>query len=133
MLIHSSCCVQSEKEEAERRNQPDDEGWVTVGRGGRNPAAPRLDAAELQERRRKKKKVRLKYMPCNKANFTIQKLLRVQLLSKMCSTVSHWTERELKIFHRDPKINFKWIYPHFPDLCNARVMSNRVSFSLKTL
>ncbi|KAL9956983.1 hypothetical protein ACROYT_G038555 [Oculina patagonica] len=46
----------SEQEEAEARNQPDDEGWVTVGRGGRNPAAPRLDAAELQERRKKKKK-----------------------------------------------------------------------------
>ena len=89
ILIHSSSCVQSEKEEAEARNQPDDEGWVTVGRGGRNPAAPRLDAAELQERRRKKKKVRLKYMHCNNANFTIQKLLRVQLLSEMCSTVSH--------------------------------------------
>lgn len=75
LLIHSSSGVQSEKEEAEARNQPDDEGWVTVGRGGRNPAAPRLDAAELQERRRKKKKVRLKYMRCNKTNFTIQKLL----------------------------------------------------------
>jgi len=47
---------QSEMEEADARNQPDDEGWVTVGRGGRNPAAPRLDAAELQERRKKKKK-----------------------------------------------------------------------------
>jgi len=32
---------------------------VTVGRTGRNPAAPRLDAAELQERRNKKKKVYL--------------------------------------------------------------------------
>ena len=62
MLI-SCCCLtyhsQSEKEEAESRNQADDEGWVTVGRGGRNPAAPRLDATELQERKKKKKKVRL--------------------------------------------------------------------------
>lgn len=46
-----------DKEEADSQNQPDDEGWVTVGRSGRNPAAPRLDAAELQERRKKKKKV----------------------------------------------------------------------------
>jgi len=47
---------QLDKEAAEAQNQPDDEGWVTVGRTGRNPAAPRLDAAELQERRNKKKK-----------------------------------------------------------------------------
>jgi len=60
-------------EEADARNQPDDEGWVTVGRGGRNPAAPRLDAAELQERRKKKKKVRLQ---CKTTHFTIQKLLQ---------------------------------------------------------
>ena len=46
-----------DKEAADAQNQPDDEGWVTVGRSGRNPAAPRLDAAELQERRNKKKKV----------------------------------------------------------------------------
>ena len=46
-----------DEEEADSQNQPDDEGWVTVGRSGRNPGAPRLDAAELQERRKKKKKV----------------------------------------------------------------------------
>lgn len=46
----------SERVEAESRNQADDEGWVTVGRGGRNPAAPRLDATELWERKKRKKK-----------------------------------------------------------------------------
>ena len=46
-----------DKETAEAQNQPDDEGWVTVGRSGRNPAAPRLDPAELEEKRKKKKKV----------------------------------------------------------------------------
>lgn len=47
---------QLDKEAAETQNQPDDEGWVTVGRSGRNPAAPRLDAAEIQERKKNKKK-----------------------------------------------------------------------------
>ncbi|CAH3190856.1 unnamed protein product [Porites evermanni] len=47
---------QMDKEAAEALNQPDDEGWVTVGRSGRNPAAPRLDPAELEEKRKKKKK-----------------------------------------------------------------------------
>ena len=46
-----------DKEAAEAQNQPDEEGWVTVGRSGRNPAAPRLDPAELEEKRKKKKKV----------------------------------------------------------------------------
>ncbi|XP_058941517.2 ribosomal RNA-processing protein 7 homolog A-like [Pocillopora verrucosa] len=46
----------TEREEAESRNQADDEGWVTVGRGGRNPAAPRLDVTELRERKKRKKK-----------------------------------------------------------------------------
>ena len=41
-----------DKEAAEAQNQPDDEGWVTVGRSGRNPAAPRLDPAELEEKRK---------------------------------------------------------------------------------
>lgn len=63
-------------EEADARNQPDDEGWVTVGRGGRNPAAPRLDAAELQERRKKKKKVSLISLQCKTTRVTIQKLLQ---------------------------------------------------------
>ena len=30
---------------------------MTVGRGGRNPAAPRLDVNELRERKKRKKKV----------------------------------------------------------------------------
>ena len=30
---------------------------MTVGRGGRNPAAPRLDVNELGERKKRKKKV----------------------------------------------------------------------------
>lgn len=46
-----------DKEAAEAQNQPDEEGWVTVGRSGRNPATPRLDPAELEEKRKKKKKV----------------------------------------------------------------------------
>ncbi|XP_068674267.1 ribosomal RNA-processing protein 7 homolog A-like [Montipora foliosa] len=47
---------QSDKEAADTLNKPDDEGWVTVGRSGRNPAARRIDADKLHERRKKKKK-----------------------------------------------------------------------------
>ena len=45
------------KEEAKKtRGQPDEEGWITVGRGGRKPAAPRIDKKAIEEQQKKKKK-----------------------------------------------------------------------------
>lgn len=43
------------KDKAETEGQPDEEGWVTVGRRGRKPGAARIDAAEIQENKKKKK------------------------------------------------------------------------------
>ena len=45
-----------EKEKAKRlQSEPDEEGWVTIGKGGRKPGASKVEAAELLERRKKKK------------------------------------------------------------------------------
>lgn len=47
-----------EKEEAKRlQSEPDDEGWITIGKGGRKPGASKVDAAELLEKKKKKQKV----------------------------------------------------------------------------
>lgn len=46
---------QLDKEAAEARNQPDEEGWITVGSSGRKAGARIKDVIELQERRKKKK------------------------------------------------------------------------------
>lgn len=43
--------------EEESRGQPDEDGWITVGKGGRKPAASQKDAAELKEKKKKKKQV----------------------------------------------------------------------------
>ena len=44
------------KEKAKRlQSEPDEEGWVTVGKGGRKPGASKVEAAELMEKRKKKK------------------------------------------------------------------------------
>ena len=37
------------------QSEPDEEGWVTIGKGGRKPGASKVEAAELLERRKKKK------------------------------------------------------------------------------
>ena len=55
-----SCLTQffqmQEKEKAERlQSEPDEEGWVTIGKGGRKPGASKVEAAELLERKKKKK------------------------------------------------------------------------------
>lgn len=42
------------------QSEPDEEGWVTVGKGGRKPGATKVDIVELQERK-KKKKQKVKY------------------------------------------------------------------------
>ena len=45
-----------EKEKAKRlQSEPDEEGWVTIGKGGRKPGASKVEAAELLERKKKKK------------------------------------------------------------------------------
>ncbi|KAK3725003.1 hypothetical protein QZH41_017483, partial [Actinostola sp. cb2023] len=41
--------------EDKARGQPDDEGWVTVGKGGRKPGASQIDSSELKEKKNKKK------------------------------------------------------------------------------
>lgn len=49
-----------EKEKAKRlQSEPDEEGWVTIGKGGRKPGASKVEAAELLERKKKKQKVAL--------------------------------------------------------------------------
>ncbi|EDO44850.1 predicted protein [Nematostella vectensis] len=47
---------QAKEAEKMERGQPDEEGWITVGKGGRKPGATKVDAAEIQEKRKKKKK-----------------------------------------------------------------------------
>ena len=45
-----------EKEKAKRlQSEPDEEGWVTIGKGGRKPGASKLEAAELLDKKKKKK------------------------------------------------------------------------------
>lgn len=71
----SSCCIMlcysvkhqclnllmQEKEEAKRlQSEPDDEGWITIGKGGRKPGASKVDASELLEKKKKRQKVGLK-------------------------------------------------------------------------
>lgn len=46
-----------EKIEAKRlQSEPDEDGWVTVGKGGRKQGASKVDAGELLEAKKKKKK-----------------------------------------------------------------------------
>ena len=45
-----------EKEKAKRlQSEPDEEGWVTIGKGGRKPGASKVEAAELLDKKKKKK------------------------------------------------------------------------------
>ena len=45
-----------EKEKAKRlQSEPDEEGWVTIGKGGRKPGASKVEVAELLEKKKKKK------------------------------------------------------------------------------
>ena len=47
---------EEEKEKAKRlQSEPDEEGWVTVGKGGRKPGASKVEAAGLLEKKKKKK------------------------------------------------------------------------------
>ena len=48
--------VKAKREAKESRGQPDDEGWITVGRGGRKPGVPRVDNDNLEDTGQKKKK-----------------------------------------------------------------------------
>lgn len=53
--------LMQEKEEAKRlQSEPDDEGWITIGKGGRKPGASKVDASELLEKKKKKQKVGIK-------------------------------------------------------------------------
>lgn len=48
--------LMQEKEEAKRlQSEPDDEGWITIGKGGRKPGASKVDASELLEKKKKQK------------------------------------------------------------------------------
>ena len=45
-----------EKEKAKRlQSEPDEEGWVTIGKGGRKPGASKVEAGELLEKKKKQK------------------------------------------------------------------------------
>ena len=45
-----------EKEKTKRlQSEPDEEGWVTIGKGGRKPGASKVEAGELLEKKKKKK------------------------------------------------------------------------------
>ena len=37
------------------QSEPDEDGWVTVGKGGRKPGASKVEAAELLEKKQRKK------------------------------------------------------------------------------
>jgi hypothetical protein len=52
--------LQAKKAEEDARGKPDEEGWITVGKGGRKPGASQVDAAELKDKKKKKKKVVIK-------------------------------------------------------------------------
>ena len=45
-----------EKEKTKRlQSEPHEEGWVTIGKGGRKPGANKVEAGELLEKKKKKK------------------------------------------------------------------------------
>lgn len=52
---------QERQQELEQEGQPDDDGWITVGKHGKNKGIPRTEAHEKRalsrERKRKKEKV----------------------------------------------------------------------------
>ena len=54
--------VKAKMEAEKSRGQPDEEGWITVGRGGRKPAAPQIDKKGLEEVEQKKKKKKVQYL-----------------------------------------------------------------------
>lgn len=71
MLSHNerdlkSFALQEKRREKEQEGVPDDEGWVTVTRHGKNKGAPRTEAQEQRvtekEKKKRKEKARILFL-----------------------------------------------------------------------